>query len=187
MISTHASQVAAAHRKVIKFSRCLHSKPRRSLLLLVQHCKRLRTLDISRCNNISVAAVDFLQTQLPFLENLHYKFIGGADRSLSLWQAEWTSREAAGTWKRRKPADRSLLSAELLAHVNILCKRGKNTLKLTAGPNYVISRVNICPSVWSRNHQFGPKVIFKDFKAPQEEESSQYFMYLLFGKLDLYI
>ncbi|XP_039880888.1 putative adenylate cyclase regulatory protein [Simochromis diagramma] len=63
---------------------CCNNITDRSLLLLVQHCKRLRTLDISRCNNISVAAVDFLQTQLPFLENLHYKFIGGADLSLSL-------------------------------------------------------------------------------------------------------
>lgn len=49
------------------------------------------------------------------------------------------------------------------------------------------SRVNICSFVWSRNHQFGTNVIFKGFKAPQEEESRQYFMYLLFGKLDLYI
>ncbi|XP_006795911.1 F-box/LRR-repeat protein 4 [Neolamprologus brichardi] len=63
---------------------CCNNITDRSLLLLVQHCKRLRTLDISRCNNISVAAVDFLQTQLPFLENLHYKFKGGADLSLSL-------------------------------------------------------------------------------------------------------
>ncbi|KAM7414120.1 hypothetical protein PAMA_019100 [Pampus argenteus] len=51
----------------------------RSLFLLVQHCKRLRTLDISRCKNISATAVDLLQSQLPFLENVHCKFIGGTD------------------------------------------------------------------------------------------------------------
>ncbi|XP_034733951.1 F-box/LRR-repeat protein 20 isoform X2 [Etheostoma cragini] len=56
----------------------------RSLLLLVQHCNRLKTLDISRCKNISVTAVDLLQSQLPFLENVHYKFIGGFDMTLAL-------------------------------------------------------------------------------------------------------
>ncbi|XP_033491082.2 uncharacterized protein fbxl9 [Epinephelus lanceolatus] len=54
----------------------------RSLFLLAQHCKRLQTLDISRCKNISVTTVDLLQSQLPFLENVHYKFIGGADLTL---------------------------------------------------------------------------------------------------------
>ncbi|KAL6107151.1 uncharacterized protein ACO6RY_10843 [Pungitius sinensis] len=54
----------------------------RSLFLLVQHCGRLRTLDISRCKNISVTAVDVLQSQLSFFENVHYKYIGGADTSL---------------------------------------------------------------------------------------------------------
>lgn len=56
----------------------------RSLFLLAQHCKRLQTLDISRCKNISVTTVDLLQSQLPFLENVHYKFIGGADLTLTL-------------------------------------------------------------------------------------------------------
>ncbi|KAM3609950.1 uncharacterized protein V6R79_022792 [Siganus canaliculatus] len=54
----------------------------RSLFLLMQHCTRLRTLDISRCKNISIATVDVLQSQLPFLENVHYKFIGGNDLPL---------------------------------------------------------------------------------------------------------
>ncbi|XP_051237471.1 uncharacterized protein fbxl9 [Dicentrarchus labrax] len=45
----------------------------RSLLCLVQHCRRLRTLDISRCKNISATTVHLLQSQLPILENVHYK------------------------------------------------------------------------------------------------------------------
>uniref|UniRef100_A0A3Q3MED4 F-box and leucine rich repeat protein n=1 Tax=Mastacembelus armatus TaxID=205130 RepID=A0A3Q3MED4_9TELE len=56
----------------------------RSLVFLAQHCKRLRTLDISKCKNISVTTVDLLQSQLPFLENVNYKFIGGADLTFSL-------------------------------------------------------------------------------------------------------
>lgn len=51
----------------------------RSLSLLVQHCSRLRTLDISRCSKISATSADLLQSQLPFLENMHCQFIGGAD------------------------------------------------------------------------------------------------------------
>lgn len=51
----------------------------RSLFLLLEHCKRLRTLDISRCKNISSTTVDLLQSQLPFLENIQSRFIGGAD------------------------------------------------------------------------------------------------------------
>lgn len=63
----------------------------RSLHLLVQHCKRLRTLDISKCKNITVTTVDVLQSQLPFLENIHHKFIGGMDLTLTLWLNEWIS------------------------------------------------------------------------------------------------
>ncbi|XP_075998215.1 uncharacterized protein fbxl9 isoform X2 [Genypterus blacodes] len=51
----------------------------RTLLLLGQHCKRLRTLDISMCENISATSVDLLQSQLPFLENVHCQFICGAE------------------------------------------------------------------------------------------------------------
>ncbi|KAM9376350.1 uncharacterized protein fbxl9 isoform 2-T2 [Pholidichthys leucotaenia] len=61
---------------------CCNNITDRSLFSLMQHCKRLKTLDISMCKNISVTAVDLLQSQLPFLENIHYKFIGGADPSL---------------------------------------------------------------------------------------------------------
>ncbi|XP_029009235.1 F-box/LRR-repeat protein 14 [Betta splendens] len=63
---------------------CCHSITDRSLFLLARHCKRLRTLDISRCQNISMTTADLLQSQLPFLENVHYKFIGGADFTVSL-------------------------------------------------------------------------------------------------------
>ncbi|XP_060932317.1 uncharacterized protein fbxl9 [Limanda limanda] len=56
----------------------------RSLFHLAKHCKRLRTLDISRCKNISIATMDLLQSQFPFLENVQYKFIGGADPTLTL-------------------------------------------------------------------------------------------------------
>uniref|UniRef100_A0A672Y6V9 F-box domain-containing protein n=2 Tax=Sphaeramia orbicularis TaxID=375764 RepID=A0A672Y6V9_9TELE len=63
---------------------CCSNITDRSLFLLAQHCKRLRTLDVSRCKNVSVTTVDLLQSQLPFLENIHYKFIGGADPTLTL-------------------------------------------------------------------------------------------------------
>ncbi|KAM8751968.1 uncharacterized protein fbxl9 [Acanthopagrus schlegelii] len=63
---------------------CCNNITDRSLFLLVQHCKRLRTLDISRCKNISMTTLELLQSQLPFLENVHYKFIGGADHVLAL-------------------------------------------------------------------------------------------------------
>ncbi|XP_070763249.1 uncharacterized protein fbxl9 [Enoplosus armatus] len=62
---------------------CCNNITDRSLFLLAQHCNRLRTLDISRCKNISATTVDLLQSQLPFLENVHYKFIGGADLTLA--------------------------------------------------------------------------------------------------------
>uniref|UniRef100_A0A8C3AUN4 F-box and leucine rich repeat protein n=1 Tax=Cyclopterus lumpus TaxID=8103 RepID=A0A8C3AUN4_CYCLU len=63
---------------------CCNNITDRSLFLLLQHCKRLQTLDVSRCKNISVTTVELLQSQLPFLENVHYRFIGGADPTLTL-------------------------------------------------------------------------------------------------------
>ncbi|XP_039988541.1 F-box/LRR-repeat protein 14 isoform X2 [Xiphias gladius] len=72
------------HRLQHLYLSCCNNITDRSLSLLVQHCKRLRTLDISRCKNISVTTMDLLQSQLPFLENVHYKFIGGADLTLTL-------------------------------------------------------------------------------------------------------
>ncbi|KAM9351941.1 uncharacterized protein fbxl9 [Symphorus nematophorus] len=71
------------HRLQHLYLSCCNKITDRSLFLLVQHCTRLRTLDISRCKNISITTVDLLQSQLPFLENVHYKFIGGADLTLS--------------------------------------------------------------------------------------------------------
>ncbi|KAM9854037.1 uncharacterized protein fbxl9 [Aulostomus maculatus] len=61
---------------------CCNNITDRSLLFLAQHCKRLKTLDISKCDNISVTTVDLLQSQLPFLENINYKCIGGTDLPL---------------------------------------------------------------------------------------------------------
>ncbi|XP_037539091.1 F-box/LRR-repeat protein 2 [Nematolebias whitei] len=55
----------------------------RSVFLLMQNCKRLKTVDVSRCKNISITAVDLLQSRLPFLENVHHKLIGGADLPLT--------------------------------------------------------------------------------------------------------
>uniref|UniRef100_UPI0037E7DA8C F-box/LRR-repeat protein 14 n=1 Tax=Semicossyphus pulcher TaxID=241346 RepID=UPI0037E7DA8C len=72
------------HRLQHLYLSCCNNITDRSLFLLVQHCKRLRTLDISRCQNISITTVDLLQSQLPFLENVHYKFIGGADLTHTL-------------------------------------------------------------------------------------------------------
>lgn len=62
---------------------CCNNITDRTLYALMQHCRRLKTLDVSRCKNISVTTVDLLQSQLPFLENVHYKLIGVADLSLT--------------------------------------------------------------------------------------------------------
>nr|XP_046251093.1 F-box/LRR-repeat protein 14 isoform X2 [Scatophagus argus] len=70
------------HRLQHLYLSCCNNITDRSLFLLAQHCNRLRTLDISRCKNISAATVDLLQSMLPFLENLHCKFTGGADLTL---------------------------------------------------------------------------------------------------------
>ncbi|XP_029289620.1 F-box/LRR-repeat protein 3 isoform X2 [Cottoperca gobio] len=72
------------HRLQHLYLSCCNNITDRSLFLLVQHCDRLQTLDVSQCKNISLTTVDLLQSQLPFLENVHYKFIGGADFSFTL-------------------------------------------------------------------------------------------------------
>ncbi|XP_061577294.1 F-box/LRR-repeat protein 16 [Cololabis saira] len=77
-----AQAVPYLHRLQHLYLSCCNNITDRSLLLLMQHCKCLKTIDISRCKNISVTTVDLLQSQLPFLENIHYKFIGGADLPL---------------------------------------------------------------------------------------------------------
>ncbi|KAG7270340.1 hypothetical protein CRUP_034450 [Coryphaenoides rupestris] len=56
----------------------------RSLACLVQHCRRLRTLDVSGCKRISLTAVDHLLSHLPFLENVNCRYVGGADITLTL-------------------------------------------------------------------------------------------------------
>lgn len=56
----------------------------RSLVCLVQHCRRLRTLDVSGCKGISLTSVDHLLSHLPFLENVNCRFVGGADVTLTL-------------------------------------------------------------------------------------------------------
>lgn len=84
-ISDHGVAQAAPylHRLQHFYLSCCTNITDRSLFLLLQHCKRLRTLDISRCKNISLTTVDLLQSQLPFLENVHYKYIGGSDLTLA--------------------------------------------------------------------------------------------------------
>lgn len=57
----------------------------RSLSLIVRHCKRLRTLDVSECRGITATEVDFLQSHLPFLENLHCRSVNGVDLNIMLW------------------------------------------------------------------------------------------------------
>ncbi|KAI4885972.1 hypothetical protein NFI96_033063, partial [Prochilodus magdalenae] len=63
---------------------CCDSITDRCLTLIGRYCKRLRTLDISMCKDITVPKVDFLQSQLPFLEKVQYRFVGGADLTLTL-------------------------------------------------------------------------------------------------------
>uniref|UniRef100_A0A674P5Q0 F-box and leucine rich repeat protein n=1 Tax=Takifugu rubripes TaxID=31033 RepID=A0A674P5Q0_TAKRU len=60
------------HRLQHLYLSCCDNVTDRSLFLLLQHCGRLRTLDVSRCRSIASTTVDFLQSQLPFLESLHY-------------------------------------------------------------------------------------------------------------------
>ncbi|MBN3317881.1 LRC29 protein, partial [Atractosteus spatula] len=63
---------------------CCDGLSNRSLTVLAQHCRRLRTLDVSMCKKITMAGVDHLQAQLPFLENVHSRFVGGADLCFTL-------------------------------------------------------------------------------------------------------
>ncbi|XP_034542563.1 F-box/LRR-repeat protein 4 [Notolabrus celidotus] len=85
-ISDHGMAQAAPYLRRLQhlYLSCCNRITDRSLFLLMQHCKRLQTLDISWCKNISVTTVDLLQAKLPFLENVHYKFIGGTDLTLTL-------------------------------------------------------------------------------------------------------
>ncbi|XP_071403457.1 F-box/LRR-repeat protein 20 [Centroberyx affinis] len=72
------------HRLQHLYLSCCDNITDRSLSLLMRHCKRLRTLDVSMCKDISITTVDLLQSQLPFLENVHCRFVGGADLTLTL-------------------------------------------------------------------------------------------------------
>ncbi|XP_047452531.1 F-box/LRR-repeat protein 3 [Mugil cephalus] len=85
-ITDHGVAQAAPylHRLQHLYLSCCSNITDKSLFLLARHCKRLRTLDVSTCKNISVTTVDLLQSQLPFLENIQYKFIGGTDLTLTL-------------------------------------------------------------------------------------------------------
>lgn len=77
-----AQAVPNLHRLQHLYLSCCDNITDRSLFLLVQHCKRLKTLDVSRCKNISPTTVDVLQSQLPFLENIHCRFISGTELPL---------------------------------------------------------------------------------------------------------
>ncbi|XP_035274641.1 dynein regulatory complex subunit 6 [Anguilla anguilla] len=55
----------------------------RSLAVLAQNCKNLQTLDVSMCKGITIAAVDLLQSQLPFLENVHCNSVGGGEMNFT--------------------------------------------------------------------------------------------------------
>ncbi|XP_066504726.1 uncharacterized protein fbxl9 [Hoplias malabaricus] len=63
---------------------CCNSLTDMTLTLIGRHCQRLKTLDISMCKDITVTKVDLLQSQLPFLEKVQYRFVGGADLLLTL-------------------------------------------------------------------------------------------------------
>ncbi|XP_062402623.1 uncharacterized protein fbxl9 isoform X1 [Sardina pilchardus] len=63
---------------------CCDAVTDRSLSVLAKHCKRLQTLDISMCKDITITKVDFLQSQLPYLENVQCRFVGGADLTITL-------------------------------------------------------------------------------------------------------
>ncbi|XP_061892171.1 F-box/LRR-repeat protein 14-like isoform X2 [Entelurus aequoreus] len=54
----------------------------KSLFLLTQHCKRLKTLDVSKCSRVSVTMVDRLHSQMPFLENVQYRLHNGTEFTL---------------------------------------------------------------------------------------------------------
>ncbi|XP_013889586.1 SCF E3 ubiquitin ligase complex F-box protein grrA [Austrofundulus limnaeus] len=78
-----AQAVPHLHRLQHLHLSCCNNITDRSLFLLMQNCKRLKTVDVSMCKNISIRAVDLLQSQLPFLENVHHKYIGGVDLTLT--------------------------------------------------------------------------------------------------------
>ncbi|XP_061774013.1 F-box/LRR-repeat protein 14-like isoform X3 [Nerophis ophidion] len=54
----------------------------KSLFLLAQHCKRLKTLDVSKCSRVSATMVDRLHSQMPFLETVQYRLHNGTDFTL---------------------------------------------------------------------------------------------------------
>ncbi|XP_054631581.1 F-box/LRR-repeat protein 2 isoform X2 [Dunckerocampus dactyliophorus] len=83
-ISDHGVAQAAPHLPRLQhldLSAC-NNITDKSLFLLAQHCKRLKTLDVSMCNSVSGTTVDLIQSQLPFLENVHYKLHSGTDLTL---------------------------------------------------------------------------------------------------------
>ncbi|KAJ8247365.1 hypothetical protein GJAV_G00245560 [Gymnothorax javanicus] len=53
----------------------------RTVDVLAQNCKNLRTLDIYMCKDIKVATVDLLQSQLPFLENVRFRYVDGDEKA----------------------------------------------------------------------------------------------------------
>lgn len=84
-ITDRGMEQAAAHLPRLQHLHlsCCNNITDRSLFMLMQHCKRLKTIDVSRCKNVSMTTVDLLHSQLPFLENVHHKFIGGPDLPLA--------------------------------------------------------------------------------------------------------
>ncbi|XP_039619158.1 dynein regulatory complex subunit 6 isoform X1 [Polypterus senegalus] len=56
----------------------------RFLSVLAQECKSLKSLDVCMCREISMAGIEQLQTELPTLENIKTRFVGGSDLIFSL-------------------------------------------------------------------------------------------------------
>ncbi|XP_076878173.1 uncharacterized protein fbxl9 isoform X2 [Brachyhypopomus gauderio] len=67
---------------------CCHAVTDRSLHVIALYCKRLKTLDISLCKDITATKVDFLQSQLPFLEKVHYRETHATPLDLSVCTIE---------------------------------------------------------------------------------------------------
>ncbi|XP_077166443.1 uncharacterized protein LOC143823746 isoform X2 [Paroedura picta] len=55
-----------------------------TLRALGRECRQLKCLDVSMCGRISMADVELFQSRLPLQMNIHSRFVGGADLSVTL-------------------------------------------------------------------------------------------------------
>ncbi|XP_048371716.1 F-box/LRR-repeat protein 2-like isoform X1 [Sphaerodactylus townsendi] len=75
---------SALHRlQHLILSGCNQLTPQ-TLKAVSQECRQLKNLDISMCSGISMPDVELLQSRLLLQTNIHSRFVGGADLSVTL-------------------------------------------------------------------------------------------------------